>query len=232
MANYRWVDLLGEFQSIDNGRVYKGREYDDPAAKPSVTNEQGEPQDPPLQSPPAQATKKVWVGQSICNQRFKDGTIKAEIEFDEFDPRCFADIVLQYDLNTQDMLALSLGGDVPAAPGITFYALRLFSYQQIATESNVGTTGGPPTRKWKALQRGGERQNLKAGRKYEIAISLRGSSIRVSLDGVEIIQHILPFELPQGCSMLSTEAPVGQGIESSESGGVSVLTEGAGSVTA
>jgi hypothetical protein len=36
----------------------------------------------------------------------------------------------------------------------------------------------------------------------------------------------------QGCSMLSTEAPVGQGIESSESGGVSVLTEGAGSVTA
>ena len=39
-------------------------------------------------------------------------------------------------------------------------------------------------------------------------------------------------ESPQGCSMLSTEAPVGQGIESSESGGVSVLTEGAGSVTA
>ena len=36
----------------------------------------------------------------------------------------------------------------------------------------------------------------------------------------------------QGCSMHSTEAPVGQGLESSESGGVSGLTEGAGSVTA
>jgi len=36
----------------------------------------------------------------------------------------------------------------------------------------------------------------------------------------------------QGCSMHSTEAPFGQGLESSESGGVSVLTEGAGSVTA
>ena len=35
-----------------------------------------------------------------------------------------------------------------------------------------------------------------------------------------------------GCQMLSTEAPVGQGTETSESGGVSVLTEGAGSVTA
>lgn len=36
----------------------------------------------------------------------------------------------------------------------------------------------------------------------------------------------------QGCSVLSTEAPVGQGIEPSEGGGVSILTEGAGSVTA
>jgi len=36
----------------------------------------------------------------------------------------------------------------------------------------------------------------------------------------------------QGCSMLSTEAPVGEGIEPSESGGVSVLIEGSGSVTA
>ena len=36
----------------------------------------------------------------------------------------------------------------------------------------------------------------------------------------------------QGCSMLSTEAPLGQSIESGEGGGVSVLTEGAGSVTA
>ena len=38
--------------------------------------------------------------------------------------------------------------------------------------------------------------------------------------------------LHHGCLMLSTEAPVGEGIESSESGGVSVLTEGAGSVAA
>ena len=45
------------------------------------------------------------------------------------------------------------------------------------------------------------------------------------LDGPGLVLH-------QGCSMHSTEAPVGQGLESSESGGVSGLTEGAGSVTA
>jgi hypothetical protein len=72
----------------------------------------------------------------------------------------------------------------------------LFASQQVATDPNVGATGGPPARKWKSLQRGGERQNLKAGRRYEIALSVRGSAIRVLLDDVEIIQHTLPFELP------------------------------------
>ena len=49
---------------------------------------------------------------------------------------------------------------------------------------------------------------------------------------VNIGSRALEVLMIQGCSMLSTEAPVGQGIKSSESGGVSVLTEGAGSVTA
>jgi hypothetical protein len=35
----------------------------------------------------------------------------------------------------------------------------------------------------------------------------------------------------QGCSTLSTEAPLDQGIESGVSGSVSVLIEGAGSIT-
>jgi hypothetical protein len=44
--------------------------------------------------------------------------------------------------------------------------------------------------------------------------------------------YVVSLAYEQGCSMLSTEAPIGQGVELSESGGVSVLTEGAGSVTA
>jgi hypothetical protein len=196
-ANYRWVDLLGEFEAIDNGRVFKGREYDAPTTGPTATNEQSDGQEQPAQSPPARAAKKkVWVGQSICNQRFKDGIINVEIEFEEFDLRCMADIILQYDPRTQDMLTLSLGGDVPEAPGMTFYALRLFSSHQSATESNVTPTRSNPAKRWRTLQHGGERHNLKAHRKYEVSILVRGSAISVLLDGVEILQHILPFELP------------------------------------
>lgn len=107
-----------------------------------------------------------------------------------------ADVVLQYDPNTQDMLTLSLGGDIPEAPGITLYALRLFSSAQLATEPNIGTTGGAPTRRWTTFRHGGERQNLKAGRRYQIEVSIRGLAIRLLLNGVEIVRHTLPFALP------------------------------------
>ena len=56
----------------------------------------------------------------------------------------------------------------------------------------------------------------------------------LTLDEAQARNHENDYGLYQihGCLMLSTEAPVGEGIESSESGGVSVLTEGAGSVAA
>ena len=62
-----------------------------------------------------------------------------------------------------------------------------------------------------------------------------GSIITITTNGTAthlIAQQIANALAAQGCSMLSTEAPVGQGIEPSEGGGVSILTEGAGSVTA
>jgi hypothetical protein len=191
VANYRWFDLFGDFESIDEGRVFNGREYDDPNIKPAATNEQSEPQGQSTPSPSPQAVKKVWVGQSICDQRLKDGTIKVEIEFEEFDLRCMADIVLQHDPNTKDMLTFSLGANVREAPD-NFYTLRLFStQQQLVTESNV-----TPTKRWTNFHQGGERQNLKAGCRYPIEVSVRGSNIRVMLNGVEILRHNIPFELP------------------------------------
>ena len=72
-----------------------------------ASNKQGEPPRQPVDQPAA-PQKKVWVGQSICDQVFKEGVIKVEIEFEEVDWRCMADIILQYDPSTQDMLSFSL----------------------------------------------------------------------------------------------------------------------------
>jgi hypothetical protein len=197
---YRWVDLLGDFEDIDEGRVFLGREYDDPHEKADASDKQGEPQGPPVETPaapqietPAAPQKKVWLGRSICDQSFKEGVITVEIEFEEVDWRCMADIILQYDPGTQDMLSFSLGGSVPEANGSNFFALRLWTSQQ-AAEANPGT--GSSARAWKNIRWGGDRSSLKAARRYELVISVRGSALNVSLNGVNILKDAIPFQLP------------------------------------
>jgi hypothetical protein len=191
---YRWVDLLGEFEDIDGGRVFLGREYDDPAAKTDASDKQGEPTVQPVDQP-ALRQKKVWVGQSVCDQYFKEGVIKVEIEFEEFDWRCMADIILQYDPSTEDMLSFSLGGTAPLAKGGNLFALRLWNNQQTAAEANAGATAAS-AKAWNFLRWGGERSNLKAGRRYELVISAKGSALNTSFDGVDIVNYSIPFQLP------------------------------------
>jgi len=135
--NYRWVDLLGNFEDIDGGRVFLGREYDDPIAQTDALDKQGEPSGPPVDQP-AVPQKKVWAGQSICDlcdQYFKEGVIKVEIEFEELDWRCMADIILQYDPSTDDMLSFSLGGGAPEVKGGNSFAVRLWTNQPIAADA-------------------------------------------------------------------------------------------------
>ena len=68
----------------------------------------------------------------------------------------------------------------------------------------------------------------------KMGIKLIHADLRSASDLEELpdCDWVIDAAANQGCSMLSTEAPVGQGIEPSEGGGVSILTEGAGSVTA
>jgi hypothetical protein len=137
----------------------------------------------------------VWVGQSICDQYFKEGVIKVEIEFEEFDWRCMADIILQYDPSTEDMLSFSLGGAAPVAKGGNFFAVRLWSNQQAAAEANPGAAAGS-VKAWNFLRWGGERSNLKAGHRYELVISVKGSALNISLGGVNILKYSIAFQLP------------------------------------
>jgi hypothetical protein len=53
---YRWVDLLGVFEDIDDCRVFLGGEYGDPIAQTDALDKQGEPSGPPVDQPAA--TKK------------------------------------------------------------------------------------------------------------------------------------------------------------------------------
>ena len=132
----------------------------------------------------------MWVGQSICDQYFKEGVTTVEIEFEEVDARCMADVILQYDPSTQDMFSFTLGGSSPEANGANFFALRLWGAPEAKPGAAVGTA-----KAWKYLHWGGNRTNLKACRSYELLISIKGSALNVSLDGVNIVKYSARHQL-------------------------------------
>ena len=119
---------------------------------------------------------------------------KVEIEFEEVDWRCLADIVLQYDPSTEDMLSFSLGGAVPEAKGGNSFAVRLWTNQPIAAEANRAAAGS--VKAWNFLRWGGDRSNLKAGHSYELVISVKGSALNILLGGVHIVKYSIRFQLP------------------------------------
>jgi hypothetical protein len=192
MTNYRWVDLLGEFEELDDARIFLGREYDAPIASTDGSSRQTDPPNPDAE-PSKKPQKRAWAGQSVSNQFFKEGVIEVEIEFEGVDARSFADIVLQYDPRTQDMLSVSIGGSASEAKGGNFFNIRLFSDVQFGAEANPGSE---TTKAWKNLRWGGDRLNLKAGRLYRLIISVKASSLNLSLDGVIVAEQTLPFSLP------------------------------------
>lgn len=194
MTNYRWFDFLGEFESIENGRVYLGSEYDLPIIPRDTGSSQSESSDVPVTT--THPEKGVHVGQSICNQMFKEGVIKVEIEFEAADDRCMADIILQYDPRTEDMLNFSLGGAAREAKWANFYSLRLWAAQPAAVETNPPAGGTETAKSWKALKWGGHRASFKAGRSYQLELIVKGSSLSVVLDGVNMARHTLPFAFP------------------------------------
>ena len=96
-----------------------------------------------------------------------------------------ADLILQYDPSSEEMLNVSLGG------GPHFLSFRWWT----AAHSEASQPTRQATKKWKFIRTGGDRVNLKAGRKYDIEIIVQGSSATLILDGVEIAREILPFQL-------------------------------------
>jgi hypothetical protein len=104
-----------------------------------------------------------------------------------------ADIVLQYDPGTGDMLSFSLGGNAAEARGANAFAFRLWANRPSAAEANSAVAGS--AKAWNVLSSGGERSNLKAGRSYELVISVKGAAINISLGGVDIVKTSVPFQL-------------------------------------
>ena len=183
LSDMSWISLDGRWAKEEpNGLCFTGSEYDPPTA-------QG-----PSRGPPDIVDKWILFGTTLFDQHFREGSISAQVEFDEIDHRSSAEILLQYDTTTKDMLTFGVtGGGLKITPNVAGYMYKLrhwgppLDQQSERQGQNTGASG----KAWTTLFELGVGSNLQAKRPYNIEVNVRGSLITLFVDRVEIGKHNL-----------------------------------------
>ncbi len=120
-------------------------------------------------------------GFAICDERFRDGVIRTKIHVDDraesqHGPMkdTSAGIVLGYNMETQGYLIAGLGAFDQA------YSIWEFL----------------PTQGWVPRKAAGDIRNLRTNRDYQIEATQKGQRIGLVVDGVPVLEHVLPSPLP------------------------------------
>ena len=121
---------------------------------------------------PGQDQEGSEIGLFLCNRTFSEGSIAVDVRFDDVSPNSCADIVLFYD--PQNRYTLNAG--------LTYQ--NLFAIRHFDTRWTIHATAGATNA-------------IEAKRTYHLEASLRGSTVALKCDGVEVLQVVLPFVLPQ-----------------------------------
>ncbi len=114
------------------------------------------------------------VGITFCDKYFGNGKISAEVTFADIDPvlSSIAEIVVYQDLKSGDIVTIGLGGN---------------NYSYSARHYQNG--------QWKDLGSSGIRDNLVKGQKYALSVEVLGSQFKLSVNGVNVIEGVLPFPI-------------------------------------
>lgn len=114
------------------------------------------------------------AGIIICDQNFSGGTISADIEFKEISERSTCEIILFYDPETKYQVNAGLG---------IFSLFNIRGVDEKFQNTNYANIG--------------DKSNLKAGIKYHLEVTQRGSKVILSIDGIQTLITNLPFNIPQ-----------------------------------
>jgi hypothetical protein len=124
----------------------------------------------PAGSPPgAEPMERPAIGVLASSHILSDGDMSAEIAFDEVTDDSVCELAVIYDPNATHIVSAGLGGDRSA----------LFSIREY---------GGPRTegKGWWYHQGRGDRSALRPLTRYLIEVSLRGTIVTLSIDGVRV----------------------------------------------
>jgi len=157
---YRWMPIMGALKTDGEKIMFPGAEI----AQGLEANQANTPttaSDNPAQVP----QRPIPMGLLVCDQTFTGGAVSATVTFSKVSPKTNGEIVLYYDpLNRYNLNA-----------GITGEKTLLFTIRHFDT-------------KWTYHAVGGDGASLQANRSYLIEATMRGSSVSLRVDGVEVLR--------------------------------------------
>lgn len=112
------------------------------------------------------------IGLNICNRRFAEGTISVDVQFANPALNAAAEIVLYFDPQNR------------WTPNAGLNSFDQFAIRHFDTKWTTHASAGPP-------------KALVPNRRYSLEAQLRGSTVTLKCDGVEVTRAVLPFFLPQ-----------------------------------
>jgi hypothetical protein len=114
------------------------------------------------------------IGNYICNQTFSGGVISADIEFVSSVEHEACDFILAYDPRYKAFTTAGIGA-------IGLCSIRTFSGNR-----------------WINHDFAGDKTQLKPKYPYDLRVSVQGSNVIVTIDGIDTLNTTLPFMIPQG----------------------------------
>jgi hypothetical protein len=113
------------------------------------------------------------VGNLLFETRLAGGTFTADVTFSDTSYPSACELILFYDPVRRYLVTAGLGSG------------------QAFTVRHFDSNG------WQVHAAAGDRENLKAGKAYQVAVTLRGSWVSLAVDGVVVASRNLPFPVPQ-----------------------------------
>ena len=187
LQDLSWVSLAGLWENTKGGGLsFSGSEF-------SPTDKSSDSSSSKAVSDGGSQAKFVDVGNVIFSQSFREGRLRLQVEFEDVDYRSAAGIIIQYSLETQDMLAFVItGGGIPIKPGVAGFLFKLQSWGPRSEQ--LGRQQSTPVeypKIWTSLFEAGLGSNLKSKRPYNLEVIVRGAVIILHVDGVEIGKYTL-----------------------------------------
>ena len=176
-----WVSLWAKFDEGDDEITFRG------FAAPSLPVQASDAKGADVVAQPRES--RAGVGKVLSNRRLTDGKVSVDIEFADIDPLTAAEIIIQHDPVTDEMLNVGVGAN------LSLLNVRHFTHATDGTSQQKVPNDTQARWNWKLIRSTGDRHALKPGRSYRLEVDIKGSFITVQLDGVELGSGALPVQL-------------------------------------